>query len=82
MVKTIDLLYPEVSGISQLKMRCPKVIDLEVAKKSADDDAGQDIGLYANLCGVSPDQIRELAVADFEQLRAQYDDFLYPPSGK
>jgi hypothetical protein len=78
----IDLDYPvTVDGtkISSLDMRRAKVRDQLIAEKAAATQSEQEVALFANLCEVTPDTIKELDVADYLKLQEKYKGFLSSP---
>ena len=58
--------------VSSLTMRRPKVRDERVAE----DEADQEIALFANLCEVSPDTVHELDMADYRKLQEAFVGFI------
>lgn len=75
----ITLKYPvTVDGVSitELNMRRSRVKDrLAVAKMKDKSDEEKEILLFANLCEVSPDVIRELDEADYPSVQKVYMNF-------
>lgn len=61
--------------VTTLRMREPLVADQEVAMDSAGSDAAREIMLFANLCEVSPDQIRKLPVKSHQRMQEAYRNF-------
>lgn len=77
MVDLIKLKYPLENGISTLKIRRPKVRDHLAADKVKNiSDAEKEINLFANLCEVTPAEIEELDMVDYQQLQEAYKHFL------
>ncbi|MCG8471379.1 MAG: phage tail assembly protein [Desulfobacterales bacterium] len=75
----ITLEYPvTVDGIETktLSMRRPKVRDMLASEKKATTDAEKEIGVFANLCEVSPKAIEELDMMDYGKLQETYQNFL------
>lgn len=76
---TIKLKYPiTLDGVSitELSMRRSKVKDrLAVANMKNLSDEEKEILLFANLCEVSPDVIRELDEADYPEVQKVYMGF-------
>jgi hypothetical protein len=79
MTTPIKLKYPiTVDGvlISELNMRRSRVKDrLVVADMKNKSDEEKEILLFANLCDVSPDVIRELDEADYPKVQKVYLGF-------
>ncbi|MCU7933741.1 MAG: phage tail assembly protein [Candidatus Thiodiazotropha sp. (ex Dulcina madagascariensis)] len=75
----IELKYPvTVKGMkySFLTMRRPKVRDQLAAEKAGVTHAEREATLFANLCDVVPDVIKELDMTDYGQLQECYEGFL------
>lgn len=79
MNQKIKLQYPvTIDGvlISELNMRRSKVKDrLAVAAMQGKTDEEKEIVLFANLCDVSPDVIRELDESDYPAVQKVYIGF-------
>lgn len=78
-MNTIKLDYPiTIKGevISKLNIRRPKLRDQISAEKTAVDDAGKEIALFANLCEVTPETLEELDLKDYLKLQKAYNGFL------
>lgn len=75
----IILKYPvQLNGVEykELTMRRSKVADrLAVAAMRDKSDEEKEITLFANLCDVAPDVIRELDEADYPALQKVYMGF-------
>lgn len=84
----ITLDYPiEIDGVEVkvLKMRRPKVRDMIAATKGRGDNAESEAKLFANLCELTEEDIRELDLADYKKLQDTFNDFLLSknaPAGK
>jgi len=78
-MKTIQLEHPiTVHGrqVTQITLRRPKVKDQLIAVKSAEDDAERELLLLANLSSeLSPDDLKELDVADYRELQGALSGF-------
>jgi len=74
--ETIDLLFPLDSGISYLTMRRPKVRDIRAASKIQGGNVEVEIAMFANLCEVTPEDINNLDMADYDALQKTYESFL------
>jgi hypothetical protein len=59
-----------------LFMRRPKVKDQKAAQKMGASDDERETMLFANLCGVTPDVIDELDMADYGAVQETYSGFL------
>jgi hypothetical protein len=79
MNNTIKLKYPVIiDGVSykELTMRRSRVKDrLAVANMKDKSDEEKEILLFANLCEVSPDVIRELDESDYPTIQKVYMSF-------
>lgn len=78
---TIELNYPitiDATEVKVLQMRRPKVADVILLQKSQGEDAEKEVKLFANLCEVSPDDIRQLDMMDYAKLQTQYGNFIAP----
>lgn len=74
----ITLTRPiEVDGaqVTALRMREPTVADQEVAVDGAGSDASREIMMFANLCEVSPDQIRKMPLKNYKRLQEAFLNF-------
>lgn len=67
-----------VAGVpsAALRMREPTVGDQEVASEMSGSDAAREITIFANLCDVAPDEIRQLPLRDYKRLSTAYLGFL------
>lgn len=77
--KSITLGSPIKHGgheYASLTMREPKVRDSVNASKQASNKADEEVTLFANLCGVSPEVISEMSMRDYAKLQVIYKDFL------
>jgi len=61
--------------VSTLRMREPIVADQERYQEAAGNDASREVVLFANLCEVSPDDIRKLPLRDYLRVQASYGLF-------
>lgn len=61
--------------VTALRMREPTVADQETAVNMDGEPATLEIFYLANLCEVSPDQIRKLSVRDFKRIQEAYAVF-------
>lgn len=76
--ETITLDHPiVVSGETkkELKIRHPKVRDVEIANKSK-TEMESSIILASNLTMLSPDEIRDMPIKDFLKIREKINHFL------
>lgn len=66
------------NGVEQstLRLREPLVSDTEAASEFRGSDAAREITAIANLCDVSPDDLRQLPQRDFVRLQEGYKSFL------
>jgi len=61
----------EIGGVKvkQLRMREPSVEDQLVANAMKGSDLDKDIGYFANLCGVTPDDIKRLPLRSYKRVQ-------------
>ena len=76
---TITLDFPiKVDGveISTISIRRPKVNDILVAEKSSNGSStDSEIQTFANLCQLTPADIRELDFGDYKKLQQAFTGF-------
>lgn len=67
-----------IAGVSTaaVRMREPTVGDQEVASEMSGSDASREITVFANLCGLVPDDIRKLPLRDYKRLQTAYLAFI------
>ena len=67
----------KVSGadLSAIRMREPTVRDIEAFQDSKDNEATREIATFANLCMVTPDEVRSLPMRDYARLQAAFTLF-------
>lgn len=76
--KNIKLKKPLIiDGVSfdSLDMREPTVDDQLAADKAKGTPGEQEVFMFANLCGVAPDDLRRLSLADYKKLQNAFLDF-------
>ncbi|HWL51359.1 MAG TPA: phage tail assembly protein [Chthoniobacteraceae bacterium] len=76
---TINLEYPiDVDGakLKSITLRRPSVGDMRAAKKAGDGDDEVEIILFANLAGLTPDDIGKLDLADYQKVQEVFRGFL------
>ncbi|MCP3940526.1 MAG: phage tail assembly protein [Desulfobacteraceae bacterium] len=63
-----------VNGIDVncLQMREPKVADQLAADAYSGSDAMKEVMLFANLCDVAPDDIKQLTLQDYHKLQKAF----------
>lgn len=61
---------------SKVRMREPTVGDLEAGHEAKGNDASREISILANLCEVSPDDMRKLPYRDYVRLQTAYTGFI------
>lgn len=68
----------DMSGakVSAMRMREPTVADSEATSEMSGSDAAREIQSFANLCEVSPDDVRKLPLKDFKRLQVAYLGFI------
>lgn len=78
-METIILKRPlSVDGkeLTEVTMRRAKVRDLKEAQRYGDDVATREVALIAILCGMIPDQLDEMDLADFNQIQKRFSAML------
>lgn len=60
---------------SALRMREPTVRDQLAANKFKGDDADKELFIFANLCGVAPEDLHNMKMRDYGKLQEAYADF-------
>ncbi|QTI81503.1 phage tail assembly protein (plasmid) [Roseomonas marmotae] len=76
---SIELSRPlDISGakVSVLQMREPTVEDQLVADKMGGDNRQTEIVLFANLCGVTPDDIKHMSLRDYRKVQQAFMGFI------
>jgi hypothetical protein len=74
----IKLLTPiEVDGakVTGLRMREPRVKDQLVSQEIKGSDAEKELAMMANLCEVSPDDLKQLTLRDYKQVQKVFLGF-------
>lgn len=77
---SVDITLPrpadiEGAKVAALRMREPTVGDQEIAFQMTGSDAAKEITLFANLCGVTPGDIRKLPIRAHSRLLKAYSVF-------
>ncbi|CAN0626426.1 Phage tail assembly protein [Burkholderia multivorans] len=76
---TIELNYPiKLNGVEcdKFTMRRPKVRDMRGAQKLAPNDREQqELILFASLADVSPDDLEDMDLGDYERVQDAYYSF-------
>jgi hypothetical protein len=75
---TIQLTYPvdfEGGKLSEVTLRRPKVSDVTSARKTAKDDASQEVALIAKLAGLPASVVEDFDLADYKKLQEHLQDF-------
>lgn len=67
----------EINGttVKVLTMREPTVADQLSADEIKGSDAVKEITIFANLCEISPDEIKQMTMKDYRKLQEAYRDF-------
>lgn len=76
---TITLSRPiEINGakVPTLTMREPTVGDQVVSNEVRGSDVVKEITLFANLCTISPDDVRRLPVRDYNRMQESFGNFI------
>lgn len=66
----------DARDVTELTLRRPRVSDQLEAQRAADLPQEQEIHLFARLCGVNPELIEHLDMADYRALQDAYSRFL------
>lgn len=77
--KTVELRYgveAEGGEVMELTMRPPLARDSRDAMRGSNGQAEMEIRLFSNLCGVAPDTIERLQMADYLRVQEAYQAFL------
>lgn len=75
----IDLARPmSIDGaqVKALRMREPTVADQLASEEMKGSDSAKEIAMLANLCEVSPDDIKRLTLKDYKKLQAAFLGFI------
>lgn len=66
-----------VGGVetSVIRMREPTVRDQLTANKFKGDDADKELFIFANLCGLAPEDFHTMKMRDYTKLQAVYAGF-------
>ena len=75
----IPLAHPintPAGQVTRITMRRAKVRDLRRMKDYGKDDADQEIGLMARLCGMTAEDFDELDAVDYRKLQETFRGFL------
>ena len=62
--------------VKALRMREPTVADQLASEEMKGSDSAKEIIMLANLCEVSPDDIKRLTLKDYKKLQAAFLGFL------
>ena len=76
-----DITLPrpmQISGVEQttIRMREPTVEDQIIASEIKGSDAHKEVTMFANLCEISPDDVRRMPMKAYRRLQEAYHDFL------
>lgn len=75
----VELSRPMVidgAQVKALRMREPTVADQLASEEMKGSDSAKEIAMLANLCEVSPDDIKRLTLKDYKKLQAAFLGFL------
>lgn len=64
------------SKVTALRMREPTVRDNLMMEKTSGSEAEQEIALMANLCEITPDEVKGLTLRNYKRLQAAVTSFL------
>lgn len=62
--------------VKALRMREPTVADQLASEEVKGSDAAREIAMFANLCEVSPDEIKQLTLKDYRAVQKAFAGFL------
>lgn len=74
----IELSRPiEIDGaqLTALRMREPTVADQLILEDMKGSDAAKEVALVANLCEVTPDDIKRLTLRDYRKVQKAFSGF-------
>lgn len=75
---TIDLIIPiKVAGAEtkQLTVRRPTVGDRLIVEEGNDSEAKKEVAFLSNLCGLAPDEFRQIDLADYQEVQEVVGNF-------
>ena len=75
----VELSRPMVidgAQVKALRMREPTVADQLASEEMNGSDSAKEIAMLANLCEVSPDDIKRLTLKDYKKLQAAFLGFI------
>lgn len=70
-----SVVSAEGVDVDKLTMREPKVIDQLTMDEIKGSEAEKEVGLFANLCDVTVDTIKELYLKDYKKLQEALVNF-------
>lgn len=62
--------------VKALRMREPTVADQLAAEEAKGSDATREIAMFANLCEVTPDDIKRMTLKDYRAAQKAFASFL------
>lgn len=74
----VELTRPlQIAGapVKALRMREPTVADQLAMEEMKGTDGAKEIGMFANLCEVTPDDIKKLTLKDYKKVQAAFLNF-------
>lgn len=77
--KTIPLskaISVDGANVKALTMREPTVADQLAADAAGGTDSAKELAMFANLCGVAPQQLHGMGLRDYKKVQAVYLGFL------
>ncbi len=75
----VELTRPlEIDGaqVKKLRMREPTVADQLASEEMKGGEAAKEIAMLANLCEVTPDDIKRLTLKDYKKVQAAFLGFI------
>lgn len=64
------------AAVTSVRMREPTVADQEANTEGKGSDAAREILFFANLCELTPDDIRKLPLRDYKRLQTAFLGFI------
>ncbi len=62
--------------VKALTIREPKVRDMLASETAGKSDAEREVAMFASLCEVEPETVKDLTVKDYRKLQEAYQAFL------
>lgn len=75
-IKLITPIMVDGNKVTEIELRTPKVRDTIAVDKSDISESEKEVRLLANLSGLSPDNIYDLDLRDYQHIGKVLSDFL------